>query len=115
MDGSTPLSYGSGFKLGSCFLLFEGTFTSVLKDKKSESIHKTVGEKKVFLTFLMMEGSGSVQKLRIRMLKDKKHADPMDPDPQHRYKAVFRIRIRIHRIHMFLGLPDSDPSIIMQK
>ena len=26
---------------------------------------------------------------------------------------VFRIRIRIHRIHMFLGLPD--PSIIKQK
>ncbi len=33
---------------------------------------------------------------------------------------VLRIRIRIrihriHRIHMFLGLPDPDPSIIMQK
>jgi hypothetical protein len=30
-------------------------------------------------------------------------------------KAVFRIRIRIHRIHVFFGLPDPDPSIIMQK
>ncbi len=44
--------------------------------------------------------------------------------------AVFRIRLRIHRIHMFLGLldpdpdpsvrgmdpaPDPDPSVIMQK
>jgi hypothetical protein len=40
--------------------------------------------------------------------------------------AVLRIRIRIHRIRMFLGLldpdplvrdmdPDSDPSIIKQK
>jgi hypothetical protein len=42
--------------------------------------------------------------------------------------AVLRIRIRIHRIHTFLGLldpnpdplvrgmdPDLDPSIIMQK
>jgi hypothetical protein len=28
---------------------------------------------------------------------------------------VLRILIRIHRIHMFLGLPDPDPSIIMQK
>jgi hypothetical protein len=28
-------------------------------------------------------------------------------------KAVLRIRIRIHRIHMFLGL--LDPSIIMEK
>jgi hypothetical protein len=41
-------------------------------------------------------------------------------------QAALRIRIRIHRIHMFLGLPDPnplfrgkdpdpDPSIIMQK
>ncbi len=38
--------------------------------------------------------------------------------------SMFRIRIRIHRIHMFLGLPDQgpilrgidpDPSIIKQK
>ncbi len=31
--------------------------------------------------------------------------------------AVFliRIRIRIHRIHMFVGLPDPDTSLIMQK
>ncbi len=28
---------------------------------------------------------------------------------------VFRIRIRIQRILMFLGLPDPDPSIIKQK
>ncbi len=42
------------------------------------------------------------------------------------FSSVFRIRIRIHRIHMFLGLPDPDllvrgmdpdpdPSIIKQK
>ena len=32
------------------------------------------------------------------------------------YPAVLRvrIRIRIHRIHMFLGLLDPDPSIIKQ-
>jgi hypothetical protein len=41
-------------------------------------------------------------------------------------KEMLRIRIRIHRIHMFLGLPDPnpdplvrsmdpEPSIIMQK
>ena len=29
--------------------------------------------------------------------------------------SVFRIRIRIHRIQMFLGLPDPDPSISKQK
>ncbi len=27
------------------------------------------------------------------------------------FKPVFRIRIRIHRIHMFLGLPDPDPLV----
>jgi hypothetical protein len=26
-------------------------------------------------------------------------------------KSVFRIRIQIHRIHMFLGLPDPDPLV----
>ncbi len=42
------------------------------------------------------------------------------------WTPVFQIRIQIHRIHMFLGLPDPDPlvrgmdldpdpSIIMQK
>jgi hypothetical protein len=30
-------------------------------------------------------------------------------------KPVLRIWIRIHRIHMFLGLPDPDPSVIKQK
>ncbi len=32
-------------------------------------------------------------------------------------EVVFQIRIqiRIHRIHMFLGLPDPDPSILKQK
>jgi hypothetical protein len=31
-----------------------------------------------------------------------------------RFFAVLRIRIRIHRIHMILGLLDPDPSIIKQ-
>ena len=35
----------------SCILLFEGTFTSFFKDKKSKRSHKTV-EIKVFLTIL---------------------------------------------------------------
>jgi hypothetical protein len=46
-----------------CLLLFEGTFTSVFKDKKSKRSHKTV-RIKVFLTILldnkgMIEGSVS--------------------------------------------------------
>ncbi len=35
-----------------CFLLFEGTIKSFLKDKKSRRSHKTVGIK-VFLLFLL--------------------------------------------------------------
>jgi hypothetical protein len=45
-----------------CLLLFEGTFTSFFKDRKSKRSHKTV-RIKVFLIILldnrrMMEGSG---------------------------------------------------------
>ncbi len=45
-------------------------------------------------------------------------------DSPREYRAVLWIRIRIHQIHMFLGLQDPDPlvrgmdpdpSIIMQK
>jgi hypothetical protein len=43
----------------SCILLFEGTFTSFCKDKKSKRRHKTV-KIKVFLTSLMIEGYGSI-------------------------------------------------------
>ncbi len=28
--------------------------------------------------------------------------------------AVFRIRIRIHRIHMFFGLLDPDPDLLVR-
>jgi hypothetical protein len=44
-----------------CLLLFEGTFTSFSKDKKSNRSHKTVGIK-IFLMyyFCLMIGSGSV-------------------------------------------------------
>jgi hypothetical protein len=60
-----------------CLLLFEGTFTSFFKDKKSKRSHKTLGIK-VFLLYL---------------LDDR------------------RIRMRIYRILMFLGLPDPDPPV----
>ncbi len=32
-------------------------------------------------------------------------------DDKYKIPAVFRIRIQIHRIHVFLGLPDPDPLI----
>ncbi len=35
-----------------------------------------------------------------------------DPDPGYcAFLPVFWIRSRIHRIHMFLGLPDPDPLV----
>jgi hypothetical protein len=44
----------------SCLLLFEGTFTSFFKDKKSKRSHKAVGIKVFFYYFrLVIEGSGS--------------------------------------------------------
>ncbi len=85
--GSMPLSngsgsgFGSGFGSGSCYfrhwpsrrlqknnllkknfclLLFEGTFTSFFKDKKSKRSHKTIEIKVFFYCFcLMIERSGS--------------------------------------------------------
>jgi hypothetical protein len=58
-----------------CILLFEGTFTSFFKSKKSKRNHKTV-EIKVFLTILLNDR-------RIRIQEAQKHMDPVDPDPQH--------------------------------
>jgi hypothetical protein len=58
-----------------CFLLFEGVFTSVFKDKRS---HVTV-EIKVF--------SLDDVPLRIRILEAQKHKLPADLDPQHWYKV----------------------------
>ena len=30
------------------------------------------------------------------------------------FLTVFRIRIRIHRIHVFFGLPDPDPNPLVR-
>jgi hypothetical protein len=56
-------------------LLFEGTFTSFFKDKKSRRGLRTVGIE-VFLLFLLDDR-------RIRIQEAQKHTDPTDPDPQH--------------------------------
>jgi hypothetical protein len=66
-------------KMFSCLLLFEGSFTSFFKDKKS------------YYIFLMIEGSGSGSRAgsgsvpltngsEFRIQEAQKH---MDPDPQH--------------------------------
>ncbi len=42
-----------------CFLLFEGTFTSFFKDKKSKRSHETVGQGFSYYFCLMIKESGS--------------------------------------------------------
>jgi hypothetical protein len=65
----------------SCILLFEGTFTSFFKDKKSKRSHKTV-KSRFFLLNLLND-----RRIRIRIQEAQKHVDPVDPDsdsdPQH--------------------------------
>jgi hypothetical protein len=52
-----------------CLLVFEGTFTSFLKDKKPKRSYKTVGIK-VFLTIFAI----------FRIQEAQKHTAPTDPD-----------------------------------
>ncbi len=72
-----------------CILLFEGTFTSFFKGKKSKRSHKTV-EIKVFLTILLNDRRIRIRIsdkwIRIWIQEAQKHEDPdpgSDPDPQH--------------------------------
>ncbi len=103
--GSMPLTNGSGCGSGSfyfhhwpsrcqqktyfkkkffCMLLFEGTFTSFFKGKKSKRCHKKE-ENKVFC--LMIEGSGSIPLTNgsgSGSRRPKKNVDPdHDSDLQH--------------------------------
>jgi hypothetical protein len=52
-------------------LVFEGTFTSFFKDKKSKKSNKTV-EITFFLLLLLDDR---------RIREAKKHVDPVEPDP----------------------------------
>ncbi len=65
-----------------CLLLFEGTFTSVFKDKKSKRSHKTLGIIRFFLLFLLAD-----RRIRIWIREAQKHVDLVDPDsdpdPEH--------------------------------
>ncbi len=54
-----------------CLLLFEGTFTSFFKDKKSKRSQKTIGIN-VFLTIFSNDRM-------IRIREAQKHVDPVDP------------------------------------
>ncbi len=87
-------NYGSGFR-SLFYFTFEGTFTSVFKDRKSEKSHKN-SIIKVFLLFcLIVRGSGSVQIMTGTDSGGPKYSDPTnpDPDPQHwQYAAQTRIK-----------------------
>jgi hypothetical protein len=71
-----------------CLFLFENTFTSFFKDKKSKRSHKAVGSR-FFLLFLL--GDRRIRSririhtpdywIRIRIQEAQKHTDPTDPDP----------------------------------
>jgi hypothetical protein len=50
-----------------CLLFFQGTFTSVFKDKKSKRSHKIVEIKVFLLFFLLIEGSGPYKLWRTRI------------------------------------------------
>ncbi len=65
-----------------CLLLFEGTFTSFFKDKKSKRSHKTVGMK-VLLTFLLDD-----RRIRIRIRIHTSDSDP-DPEEESRFFLLF--------------------------
>jgi hypothetical protein len=68
-------------------LVFEGTFTSFFKDKKSKKVTKTEGTK-VFLLLLLDDRririrsriDTSDQWIRIRVREAQKHVDPVDPE-----------------------------------
>jgi hypothetical protein len=73
-------------------IIFEGTFSSVFKEKKSKLNHEIVVIK-VILTFsLLTEGFGSgdldpdqdpYKKLQIQIREAQKHTDPTVLDPQY--------------------------------
>jgi hypothetical protein len=71
-----------------CILLFEGTFTSFFKGKKSKRSHKTEGSKqsRYFLLFLLnkirlrIRIHTSDEWIGIRIEEAQKHVDPVDPD-----------------------------------
>ncbi len=68
------------FFLNFCLLLFEGTFTSFFKDKKSKKVTKSRNQSFSYYFCMVIEGSGS------------EYVDPVDPDsdpdPQHWYQNV---------------------------
>ncbi len=81
-------------------------------DMNAADVKKAERERKAYWKKLVREGLSWVQN----------RAEVPEPDAKIRWEPV--LRIRIHRIHMFLGLSDPDPlvrgmgpdpSIIMQK
>jgi hypothetical protein len=75
-----------------CLLLYEGTFTSFFKDKKTKRSYKTVGIKVFSYLFgLMIEESGSGSRSGSIPLTSKSGSER----PKNMWVRWFRIRIRI--------------------
>jgi hypothetical protein len=73
-------------------LLFEGTFTSFFKDKKSKRSHKTVEIKVFFTIFYDRRIRIRTSDQLIRIQEAQKHVDPdSDLDPQHCSKDYFAL------------------------
>ncbi len=94
-----------------CLLRFEGTFTSVFKDKTRRRCKKIV-EIRIFFYLLMEEfGSGAVQIMTDLHTGDQKHTVP-DSDPQLTLDLIMKYRIWLCTysiIHPFL---DADCRIV---
>jgi hypothetical protein len=63
-----------------CVLLFEGTFTSFIKDKKSKEVTKQQFYLIYYFCLMKIRIHTSDKRIRIQIQKAQKHMDPMDPD-----------------------------------
>ncbi len=101
----------------SVLFLFDGSFISVFKDKKSKRSHKTV-RIKVFLTILLDDRSIRIHTSDywIRTREAQKHADPVDPDPEHWLQLWFclsdALTTRLGFIHARLDIIHTLLDII---
>ncbi len=78
-DANKKLIYKKIF----CILLFEGTFSSIFKNKKVKKKSRNSRNQGFFLPFLLND-----RRIRIKIQEAQKQVDPdpdpdSDPDPQH--------------------------------
>jgi hypothetical protein len=98
------------------FIIFEGTFTSFFKDKKSKRCHKLQKSRNQGFSYyfcLMIEGAGSITLTDgsgsgFRRPKNIWDPDP-DPDLQHWFKRSL-YRTSVKRPRKLLRGPDQPPD-----